>query len=79
MEAKKKNTPLNADLLIMLCQRLSDDCADNVAFAVQELHEACDLTQAQRNAITCSMTRLCCDIVMRTAELFTEAAKEGAQ
>jgi len=68
---------MNTELLIALCQRLSDDCAENVAFAVKELDRACDLTQAQRNAVMRSMTRLVCDIVIRTAELFVEVDKEG--
>jgi len=67
---------MNKDLLIALCERLSEDMAENVANVVLELNRRFDWPKVQQEAIQYNMTKLVCDAVIATAELFVEVDSE---
>ena len=68
---------MNKELLHALCERLAEDCAEQVALQVLELNRRFQWPKVQQDAIQYAMTKVLCDAVVSTAELFVEVDQEA--
>jgi hypothetical protein len=67
---------VNDELIQKLVDRMGDEIADYVVGKTLEMQHQLGLTASMREPLAACLAKLACELVTRTAELYTEIQQE---